>query len=216
MCFAALKQHFAKPPKKAMKLTRDSLRRVRDQLMGGDPVTLRNFRMAAWAVAAWHCLGRYEELAKVMFGNVNVLEGCSLELFVSSGKTYGRDDLRTGVVAPTGREDCPVDYLLSYMDFIREGDKFLLPTLSGKGLPLPKTMSYQSALRRLRKVVTELTIPVEDRKMFGLNSCRGGAATAASNAGVPLQAIHEVGHWTSDSAPRGYIQPSEEARGLVS
>ena len=142
-------------------------------------------------------------------------------MFVASGKTYGRDDPRTGVVAPMGREDCPVDFLLSYMDHIRglypeEGDKFLFPTLSGKGLPLPKTMSYQSALKQLRKVVKDLDIPIEDCKRFGLHSARGGAATAASDAGVPLQAIQEAGRWTSESAPRGYIQPSEEARGLVS
>ena len=122
------------------------------------------------------------ELAKVMFDNVKVLEGGSLELFVASGKTYGRDDPRTGVVAPMGR----VDFILSYMDFIRDlypeqGEKFLFPTLSGKNCPLPKTMSYQSALRQLRKVTTELNIPVEDSKRFGLHSCRGGAATAAAN-----------------------------------
>ena len=92
-----------------------------------------------------------------------------------------------------------------------EGDKYLFPTLSGKGFPLPKPMSYQ-----LRKVVKELDLPVEDGKRFGLHSTRGEAATATSNAGVPLQAIQEAGRWTSESAPRGYIQPSEEARGLVS
>ena len=70
MCFVRLKRCFAKPPKKAMKLTMDSLRRVRDHLMGGDPVSLKKFRMAAWAVEAWHCMGPYEELAKVMFENV--------------------------------------------------------------------------------------------------------------------------------------------------
>ena len=112
--------------------------------------------MAAWAVAAWHVMGRYEELAKVKFENVKVLEGGSLELFVASGKTYGKDDPRMGVVAPTGRDDCPVNFILSYMDFVRDmypeqGDKFLFPTLSGKGVPVSKTMSYQSALRQLRK-----------------------------------------------------------------
>ena len=184
-------------------------------------MSFKNFRMAAWAVAAWHVLGRYEEPAKVMFENVKILDGGSLELFIVSGKTYGKDDPRTGVFAPTGREDCPVDYLLSYMDHIsdlhqEEGDKFLFPTLSGKRIPLPKPMSYQSALRQLRKVVKELDLPVEDGKRFGLHSTRGEAATATSNAGVPLQAIQEAGRWTSESAPRGYIQPSEEARGLVS
>ena len=82
-------------------------------------MSLKNFRMAAWAVAAWHVMGRYEELAKVMFDNVKVLEGGSLELFVASGKTYGQDDPRAGVVAPTGRDNCPVEFLLSYMYFIR-------------------------------------------------------------------------------------------------
>ena len=48
MTFAGLKRRFAKPPKKAMKLNTDSLRRVRDYLMGGgDPVSLKNFQMAA-------------------------------------------------------------------------------------------------------------------------------------------------------------------------
>ena len=166
-------------------------------------------------------MGRYEELAKVRFENVKVLAGGSLELFVESGKTYGKDDPRTGVVAPTGRDDCPVEFLLSYMEFIRvvypeQGEKFLFPSLTGKNIPLPKTMSYQSALRQLRQATTELNIPVEDSRRFGLHSCRGGAATAASNAGVPLPAIQEAGRWTSESAPKGYIQPSEEVRGLVS
>ena len=70
MTFAGLKSTFAKPPKKAMKFMAESLWMVRDHLMGGDPVSLKNFRMAAWAVAAWHCMGRYEELSKVRFDNV--------------------------------------------------------------------------------------------------------------------------------------------------
>ena len=199
-----------------MKFTPDSVRRVRDYFMSDEPVALKDFRMAAWAVAAWHCLGRYEEPAKEIFSNVKVLEGGSLELFVASGKSYARDDPRTGVVAPTGREDCPVDFLLSYMDHIRglypeEGDKFLFPTLSGKGLPLPKPMSYQSALKQMKKVVKDLDLPIEDGKRFGLHSARGGAATAASNAGVPLQAIQEVGRWTSESAPGAIFSPAKRS-----
>ena len=221
MTFAGLKRRYAKPPKKAMKFTPDTLRLVRDHLMGGDPVSLKNFRMAAWAVASWHTMGRYEELAKVRFENVKVLAEGSLELFVECAKQYAKDDPRTGVVAATGREDCPVDFLLSYMDFARDkfpagAEMFLFPSLTPKNIPMPKTMSYQSALRQLRAATSVLNIPVEDCKRFGLHSCRGGAATAASNAGVPLQAIKEAGRWTSDSAPRGYIQPSEEVRGLVS
>ena len=220
MTFAGLKRRYAKPPKKAMKFTADSLKKVRDYLMGGDPVSLKNFRMAAWAVAAWHCMARYEELSKVRFGNVKVLEGGSLELFVESGKSYAKDDPRTGVVAATGRDDCPVEFLLSYMDFARDKypvgiDMFLFPSLTPKNIPMPKTMSYQSGLRQLRAATNACNIPVEDSKRFGLHSCRGGAATAASNAGVPLQAIQEAGRWTSESAPKGYIQPSEEVRGLV-
>ena len=92
-------------------------------------------------------------------------------------------------------------------------EKFLFPTLSPKNIPLGKTMPYQSALKQLRKATTELNIPLEDARRFGLHSCRGGAATAASNAGVPHQAIQEAGRWTSESAPRGYIEPSEEVRG---
>ena len=69
MTFAGLKRRYARPPKKAMKFTADTLRLVRDHLMGGDPVSLKNFRMAAWAVASWHTMGRYEELAKVRFEN---------------------------------------------------------------------------------------------------------------------------------------------------
>ena len=82
-----------------------------------------------------------------------------MNCLLKSGKTYGRDDPRTGVVAPTGRDDCPVEFILSYMYFIRvvypeTGAKFLFPTLSGKNVPLPKTMPYQSALRQLRKVTS--------------------------------------------------------------
>ena len=162
---------------------------------------------------------RTEELAKVMFENVKVLEGGSLELFVASGKTYGRDDPRTGVVAPTGRDDCPVEFLLSYMDFIRvvypeTGAKFLFPSLSGKNVPLPKTMSYQSALRQLRKVTTELNIPVEDSKRFGLHSCRGGAATAASNAGVPLPAIQRRAGGLPSPPPRATSSPARRSGDL--
>ena len=145
--------------------------------------------------------------------NVKVLEGGSLELFVESAKTYGKDDPQMGVVAATGREDCPVDFILSYMDFARdkypEGvDKFLFPSLSGRYIPLSKTMSYQSSLRQLRKVTTELNIPLEDSKRFGLHSCCGGAATAASDAGVPLPAIQEAGRWTSEQAPRATFSPA--------
>ena len=156
-----------KTSKEVYEVERGLLEEGEGLLDGGDPVSLKNFRMAAWAVAAWH----------VMFENVKVLAGGSLELFVASGKTYGKDDPRTGVVAPRGRDDCPVEFLLSYMEFIRvvypeKGDKFLFPSLFGKNIPLSKTMLYQSALRQLRKVTTELNIPLEDLKRFGLHSCR--------------------------------------------
>ena len=189
--------------------------------MEGDLVSLKNYRMAAFSISLCTVCGRYKELAKVMFSAVKVLEGGSLKLFISSAKNYGKDDPRTGVIAPTGREDCPVDFILSYMDHIRhlypeEGDKFLFPTLSGKSLPLLIPMSYQSALRQLRKVVKDFDLPVVDGRKFGLHSTRGGAATAASKAGMPLDAIRKVGRWDSDRAPRGYIQLSEVARGLAS
>ncbi len=79
---------------------------------------------------------------------------------------------------PTNKEDCPVQFVLSYMDRIRdlykaEGDKYLFPSPDGKGLPQPKLMSYQSALKQLRKVVRDLELPVEDGKRFGLHSARG-------------------------------------------
>ena len=43
MTFAGLKRRFAKPPKKAMKLTADSLRMVRDYLMGGTQFPSKTF-----------------------------------------------------------------------------------------------------------------------------------------------------------------------------
>ena len=73
-----MKRRFAKPVKKVMKFMSDSVRRVRDHFMSGDPVTLKDFRMAAWTVSPWHCMGCYGELAKVMFGIVKVLEGGAL------------------------------------------------------------------------------------------------------------------------------------------
>ena len=204
MCFAGLKNRFAKPPVKAMKFTTDSIRRVKDHLMQGDPVSLKDHRMATFALCLWHCIARYEELSRVKFSDVRVLEGGSLELFVACAKNYAKDDPRMGVIAPTNKEDCPVQFVLSYMDRIRdlykaEGDKYLFPSLDGKGLPQHKLMSYQSALKQLRKVVRDLDLPVEDGKRFGLHSARGGAATAASNAGVPLEAIR----WPADGPQTG-------------
>ena len=51
------------------------------------------------------------------------------------------------------------------MEFVRflypeQGEKFLFPSLTGKNIPLPKTMSYQSAVRQLLKATIELNIPV--------------------------------------------------------
>ncbi len=97
---------------------------------------------------------------------MRVLEGGSLELFVACAKNYARDDPRMGVIAPTEKEDCPVQFVLTYMDRIRglypaECVKYLFPHLIGKGVPQPKVMSYQSALKQLRKVVKSLGLLVE-------------------------------------------------------
>ncbi len=220
MCMAGHKNRYAKPPKKAMKFNPDSIRKVVDYLMSGEEVKLKDHRMAVFASCLWHTVARYEELAKVEFDQVRVLEGGSLELFVASAKNYKKDDPRTGIISPTDKEDYPVQLVLSYMDRIRGlfqgGTKYLFPHLSPKSLPTSKQMSYQSALKQLREVVRILEIPVEDGKRFGLHSVRGGAATAASNAGVPLESIRQAGRWTSERAPLTYIQPSESARGLVS
>ena len=74
---------------KAMKFTPDSVRKVRDHLME-EVVSLMNYRMAAFSVTQGHCMGLYEEWAKVLF-TLKVLEGGSLELFVPSAKNYGKD-----------------------------------------------------------------------------------------------------------------------------
>ena len=113
MCFAGLKNQFAKPLVKAMKFTPDSIMRVKDHLMQGDPVNLKDHRMAAFALCLWHCVARYEELSRVKFSDVRVLEGGSLELFVACAKNYSKDDPRMGVIAATGKEDCPVQFVLS-------------------------------------------------------------------------------------------------------
>merc|ERR1712082_294765 len=219
MAMAGLKHRYAKPPKKAMKFTPSSLRKVVDYLMSGEEVKLKDHRMAVFASCLWHTVARYEELAKVEFDQVRVLEGGSIELFVASAKNYGKDDPRTGIISPTHKEDCPVQLVLSYMDRIRGlfqgGTKYLFPHLSPKSLPTAKQMSYQSALKQLREVVRILEIPVEDGKRFRLHSARGGAATATSNAGVPLESIRQAGRLSSDWAPLTYIQPSEQARGIV-
>ncbi len=50
MCFAGLKNRYAKPPVKAMKFTTDSLKKVVDYLMKGDEVSLKDHRMAVFAL----------------------------------------------------------------------------------------------------------------------------------------------------------------------
>ncbi len=163
MCIAGLKHCFAKPPKKAMKLNPGSLRKVVDYLVSGEEPKLKDLRMGVFASCLWHTVARYEELAKVEFQQVRVLEGDSLELFVASAKNYGKSDPRTGVIHPTEKEDCPVQLVLSYMDRIRGlyegGTKYLFPHLTPKSVPTAKPMSHQSALKQLRKVIRVLKIP---------------------------------------------------------
>ena len=54
-------------------------------------------------------MGRFKEVGGVKFQNVTVLPGGSLELFIASAKNYWQGNQQTVVIAPTGREDCPVN-----------------------------------------------------------------------------------------------------------
>ena len=92
-------------------------------------------------------------------------------------------------MAPTGKEDCPVDFILAYIDrihplFPKEGTKYLFPSLSGKGVPLPKHISYSSARSQLRKVVEKLNPPETDRSRYSMHSGRVGVASSSFNAGL--------------------------------
>ena len=223
MVMAGLKRTWEKPKCKVLPYTPDVLKRVRDAFMGegeGMP-PLKDHRMAIFSVMSFHLLGRYEELVKIKSDRVRMLPQGSLEFHIPSAKNYSAGNPQTGVVAPNGKDDCPVDMILEYMERLRVlypvgVEQFLFPSLSGTGLPAGKPMSYDSARRQLKSVLSRLGLGRTELSRFGIHSGRVGGASTASNHGMDLESVRAAGRWRSLAAPRDYVVADEGGQGAVS
>ena len=91
------------------------------------------------------------------------------------------------IVRNTNPAICPVSLTLYYFKKFSIKSAFLLPSLKGRSIMSP--LSYNTALRDLRKCLTKIGL---DPAGFGEHSGRRGGTTADASAGASIDELRKM------------------------
>ena len=129
-----------------------------------------------------------------------------IELRIKASKT---DQLRKGTTVSLGATNASICPVAALLDFLGVRGRTPGPLfVSESGSPLSRRLFVQ----KVQSALTEVGLPGKD---FNGHSFRIGAATSASQAGVPETTIKILGRWNS-LAYQQYIRPSGEQLASVS
>ena len=134
--------------------------------------------------------------------------GFDLKIRKSKTDQHGKGDF-VSISQNTNPMLCPVSLSLWYFKRLNYSSGFLLPTLKGHWPLSDKILSYTTALKDLRKVLSLIDI---DPAGFGEHSGRRGGATFAASAGAPIDELMLQGRWRSSEMPRLYTDNASKLR----
>ena len=104
---------------------------------------------------------------------------------------------------------CPVLLTQFYLQKFNLTRGHLLPCLRGKTTVLDSALSYNTALRDLRRCLSKIGV---DPSGYGEHSGRRGGTTAAAAAGASIDELMLQGRWSTQEMPRLYTDNAIKAR----
>ena len=167
--------------------------------------TLADWRILALQVLCYFTLCRFDDLARVLVGDVTVLKGGDIKIKRGKSKTdqLGRGSFNYVSGKSFGKYSV-TKILDSYVTKLGlKPTDYLFPKLSsykGKLTVCASPMSYTCAKESLKGILIRLGLP-----QVSLHAGRASGATAAAAAGLARDDIKAAGGWRSDSVER-YIR----------
>ena len=208
-----LRRALAKPVSKKEPITVDILKAMVADT--NKRPTLSNVRLTAACLLAFSGFLRFNELVNIRPCDLTMHEKM-IKLQIPQSKT---DQLRKGkevVIAASGQDTCPVDWLKRYMQMGRiqkDSTLFLFRQVTkmkrGEYLRDYGAISYTTLREQFKAKMKYLGYQADK---FGIHSLRAGGASAAANADVPDRLFKRHGRWRSENAKDGYIEDSLEKR----
>ena len=167
--------------------------------------SLADWRILALQVLCYFTLCRFDDLARVLVGDVTVLKGGDLKIKRGKSKTdqLGRGSFNYVSGKSFGKYSV-TKILDTYVTKLGlKPTNYLFPQLSsykGKISVCASPMSYTCAKESLKRILIRLQLP-----LVGLHAGRASGATAAAAAGMARDDIRAAGGWRSDAVDR-YIR----------
>ena len=174
--------------------------------------------VATMAVIMFGAMCRYNDVSRLVWSNIRFeLDGSAFEITFSKRKnSQYRQGSKVIVSAAPAAAVCPLrllQQLRAYTGASPEGFVFrgfdgkLVAKSPGRTLPGKDFISYSQFARFLSLWFGGVLgcSAAEFKAQFGTQSGRSGGASAASNAGVPLELWGQHGDWKSMSAQRCYM-----------
>ena len=152
---------------------------------------------------------RFNEVAQLTFSDL-IWTHVGFDLFIKKSKT---DQHKKGDFVSFAKHKnsvlCPVLLTQFYLQRFNLSKGLLLPCIRGKTIVLDSPLSYNTALRDLRKCLSKIGI---DPSGFGEHSGRRGGTTAAAAAGASIDELMLQGRWSTQEMPRLYTDNAVKAR----
>ena len=144
---------------------------------------------------------RFSEVSNLQYSDI-LWTDLGFDIFISKSKT---DQTRKGnwvsVAAQPGSSSCPVAFTRRYLSLLPYDSGYIMPSLKNS-IPDPSSpLLYNTALRDLRSVLTQIGI---DPTGYGEHSGRRGGTTAAAAKGASVNELMLQGRWRSETMPRLY------------
>ena len=133
----------------------------------------------------------------------------TVQLWIKHSKTDQFGKGATIIIGPSKTDTCPVLIKQQFLHFRRHARNTdaLFCFQDGSLLTRPRLQAM------LRKALHALKLPAE---LFGTHSLRIGSATAAAEAGIPMNIIKAMGRWSSDCYLSYIRTPHKTPRSLTS
>ena len=152
---------------------------------------------------------RFNEVAQLTLDDL-IWTDVGFDLFIKKSKTdqHCKGDF-VSIAKNSQLSICPVHLTHHYLRKLRLTSGFLLPCIRGKTIVIDAPLSYNSALRDLRKCLTKIGV---DPTGFGEHSGRRGGTTAAAAAGASIDELMLQGRWSTQEMPRLYTDNALKSR----
>ena len=180
-----------------------------DRLVYATAISIAYFGCLRGGELSYPSIRSYNPRRNLTLSDISIHNN-SIVLLLKQSKT---DQLGVGsrvIIGETKQEFCPVKLARRFLQYKQNAPQsdaaFRLK--DGSLLTRPRLQTI------LRKSLTMLNLPAQH---FGTHSLRIGSATAAAEAGVPVDTIKTMGRWSSDCYQRdrshlwdAIVQPSSQ------